>query len=59
MKKQGNVEIGNVTTNREGQTQTIDMDTPDIERSLDPNNTTLIPYALYNISVKADRLCMT
>ncbi len=47
------IEIGNVTTNREGQTQTIDVDTPDIERSLDPNNTTLIPYALYDISVRA------
>lgn len=46
-------QVAALTTNTEGQTATIEVETPDIERSLNPENT-LIPYALYDISVTAE-----
>ncbi|MEG1256067.1 peptidoglycan-binding protein [Clostridium sp.] len=46
-------QMGTLTTNMEGQTPAVDLETPPIERSLDPNNT-LIPYSLYDVIVSAE-----
>ncbi|HBA04168.1 MAG TPA: hypothetical protein DCW51_09620, partial [Clostridium sp.] len=46
-------QVTTLTTNPEGQTETIELETPEIERSLNPDNT-LIPYALYDIDVTAE-----
>jgi peptidoglycan hydrolase-like protein with peptidoglycan-binding domain len=46
-------QVAALTTDMEGQTATIEVETPDIERSLNPENT-LIPYALYDIAVTAE-----
>lgn len=46
-------QVATLTTNAEGQTDTIEVETPDLERSLNPENT-LIPYALYDITATAE-----
>lgn len=46
-------QVTTLTTNPEGQTETIELETPEIERSLNPDNT-LIPYALYDVNVTAE-----
>lgn len=46
-------QVATLTTNAEGQTDIIEVETPDLERSLNPENT-LIPYALYDITATAE-----
>ncbi|MEG0132907.1 MAG: peptidoglycan-binding domain-containing protein [Clostridium sp.] len=46
-------QMGMLTTDADGQTKIIELQTPPVDRSIDPNNK-LIPYSLYDVKVVAE-----
>ena len=43
-----------LSTNSSGQTETIDLDAPPVEYSLEPANETVQPYSEYNLTIRAE-----
>lgn len=45
--------VEEMVTNISGNTDIVNLVAPPVETSLDPNNTTTLPYSLYNVRVRA------
>lgn len=43
-----------LSTNSSGQTETIDLEAPPVEYSLEPENETVQPYSEYNLTIRAE-----